>query len=237
MAVGLFFVFLKLGRKVRFLFVLLRPGTSWMTRETYAVVLFYPGVIASLAWSHPAFYALTGLAAVAFLISQAQILFAAKGIPAWRAPQVPWMLMATGLLEGVGLVAIVSSALKDAMISSAAMGVAGFVLAVVNVAVFAAYRRNAKSNGIGPLSRKDIEGVAPVVLLAGYGLPALCFAFAPLAAKAALIGGMMAVAGGFFWKFTLVTRICHQQGFALPKVPQRGSGAKAAPARTEYKAA
>src|SRR5690606_24219874 len=34
MAVGLFFVFLEIGRKLRFLNVLRRPQTSWMTRET-----------------------------------------------------------------------------------------------------------------------------------------------------------------------------------------------------------
>ena len=51
---------------------------------------------------------------------------------------------------------------------------------------------------------------------------------APLAL---LAGAACAVAGGALLKYTLVTRACHQQGFALPRVPQRGSGARAAPAR------
>ena len=46
-----------------------------------------------------------------------------------------------------------------------------------------------------------------------------------------LAGAAGAVAGGVLWKLTLVTRACHQQGFALPRVPQRGSGLRAAPAR------
>ena len=65
--------------------------------------------------------------------------------------------------------------------------------------------------------------------------PALLFAlsvvpqFTPNALAA--VGGLAAVAGGALWKFVLVTRACHQQGFALPMVPQRGSGMRAAPHR------
>jgi hypothetical protein len=47
----------------------------------------------------------------------------------------------------------------------------------------------------------------------------------------AVIAGLSAVAGGALWKFVVVTRACHQQGFALPMMPQRGSGTRAAPVR------
>ncbi|MEO7403809.1 MAG: 4Fe-4S dicluster domain-containing protein [Burkholderiales bacterium] len=40
MAMGLFFVFLKIGRQARFWRAVMRPQTSWMTRELYAVVVF-----------------------------------------------------------------------------------------------------------------------------------------------------------------------------------------------------
>ena len=43
------------------------------------------------------------------------------------------------------------------------------------------------------------------------------------------LAGVAAIAGGALWKFTLITRACHQQGFALPMMPQRGSGTRAAP--------
>ena len=33
------------------------------------------------------------------------------------------------------------------------------------------------------------------------------------------------------WKIAVVTRACHQQGFALERYPQRGSGTRAAPRR------
>jgi hypothetical protein len=54
------------------------------------------------------------------------------------------------------------------------------------------------------------------------------------------VGGIAALAGGAFWKFTIIVRAGYQQGFLLPKVPQRGSGARAAPPRlagTKHRAA
>ncbi len=48
-----------------------------------------------------------------------------------------------------------------------------------------------------------------------------------------LIAAPLALLGGFFWKLMVITRACHQQGFALAKMPQRGSGTRAAPRLTE----
>ena len=106
MAVGLLFVFAEIGRRARFLYVLRRPQTSWMTRETYAVAVFYPAVAADLVWPSPAIHLVVTIAAAAFLHCQGRILHAGKGIPAWRHRLVPWMLVASGLFEGVALAAI-----------------------------------------------------------------------------------------------------------------------------------
>ena len=46
-----------------------------------------------------------------------------------------------------------------------------------------------------------------------------------------ITAGMTALGGGLLWKHQIVTRICHHQGYELPRVPQRGSGRHAAPAR------
>ena len=40
-AIGLFFVWLKIGRKLRALYVIFRPQTSWMSREVYAVTALF----------------------------------------------------------------------------------------------------------------------------------------------------------------------------------------------------
>ena len=44
------------------------------------------------------------------------------------------------------------------------------------------------------------------------------------------VAGMGVLIGGALWKFAIITRACHQQGFALAKLPRRGSGTRAAPA-------
>ncbi len=232
MAVGLFFVFLEIGRKRRFLNVLLRPHSSWMTRETYVVALFYPAVLAILIWPHPALQAVTAGAALAFLYCQGRILHAGMGIPAWRVPLMPWMLVATGLLEGVALLGLAAQWLPSLPVEF--MAVAGTVLALLNAGLWGLYQSEAKAQGIGPLARAVIGRVNPWVQLLGRVGPAALYAGAFLwpADQVTLfaVAGVGVLAGGALWKFAIITRACHQQGFALAKLPRRGSGTRAAPA-------
>ena len=297
MGIGLLFVFAEIGRKARFLYVLRRPQSSWMTRETYAVAVFYPTVVADLFWPSPALHAVTAIAAAAFLVCQARILYAGKGIPAWRVDLVPWMLVAAGLYEGValallghlGIVAATSLGVFGSLGSEAdwassgmpppepingvqfilapvVLTGAGVLLAVTNAALFGAYRRRTANAGVGPLARREIDAIARRVRRLGHVVPAALFAapwigflllspFLPLphpmdcegalcavwtalvlfglpgAAVALVAAAAFVIYGGVLWKYTLVTRACHQQGFALPRLPRRGSGTRAAPAR------
>ena len=275
MGVGLLFVFAEIGRRARFLYVLRRPQSSWMTRETYAVAVFYPAVAADLFWPSPALHGLVAAAAAAFLLCQGKILHAGKGIPAWRHPLVPWMLVASGLYEGTALAILGSVVLSQAgghdFAAGALLGLlgAGLVLAGVNAGLFRTYRRNAAKAGVGPLSRRDLDAIARRMWWLGHLAPAALFGaggvmlvlgflwvwpgigcamdadptrrceiitsfldVAIVAEPLALVAGAAcALGGGALWKHTLVTRACHQQGFALPRLPQRGSGSRAAPAR------
>ncbi len=239
MAVGLFFVFLEIARKFRFLYVLLRPQTSWMTRETYAVAIFYPTLLADVLWPSELLHLILAAAAAGFLYCQARILPAAKGIPAWRGPLMPWMLLATGLFEGAGLLAIAAGLFSGLAGAAPLAAGTGGVLAVINALLWHTYCTAAPTGGIGPLARNTLAAITLPLRLLGHGLPLLGFALflalwpeQPVAAAAAgLLAGLGAVAGGVLWKFTVITKACHQQGFALPKVPRRGSGTRAAPAR------
>ena len=286
MGVGLLFVFAEIGRPARFLYVLRRPQTSWMTRETYAVAVFWPAVAADLFWPSPALHVLIAVAAAAFLHCQGRILHAGKGIPAWRHRLVPWLLVGSGLYEGVallvlGLVVFLLGgsggateesrlASESAFVGVLVFALAGALLAGANAALFRAYRRGVATAGAGPLARRELDAIAgwmrwmghraPLALFAGtalavplFLLPASVFGMGcvtdgdtspgcgvlanavligTLAAPLALLAGAAcAVAGGALFKYTLVTRASHQQGFALPRVPQRGSGSRAAPAR------
>jgi phenylacetyl-CoA:acceptor oxidoreductase subunit 2 len=50
------------------------------------------------------------------------------------------------------------------------------------------------------------------------------------------VAGIMAVAGGWFLKFTLVRRAAYTQGLALQHMPMRGQGAAGAAAKPGWKA-
>jgi phenylacetyl-CoA:acceptor oxidoreductase subunit 1 len=231
--VGLFFVFMEIGRKMRFWRALMRPQSSWMTREIYAVLIFYPALLADLIWPGPILHLFVALSALLFLYCQARLLHAAKGIPAWRADLIPVMIMMTGLLEGAGLLGIACGlAAWRFEVTTTFISTSGAILTLINALIWQAYFGYSKRNGIPPLARAELRRLTPPLCLAGHVLPLVLFAVATVFDGQLLtIAGFAAVAGGVMWKFTVITRACHQQGFAMPKMPQRGSGERAAPSR------
>lgn len=238
MAAGLLSVLLEIGRKRRFWRVLMRPRSSWMTRETYAVAAFYPAVAAGLLWPDPLVHAVAGLAAAAFLYCQARIPHAAKGVAAWCMGVTPAMLVATGLLEGVGLLAASAAALgvpaPGAGPLRPLLALSGCLLALCCCLLWRLYTGRAEASGVPPASRAELRRITPFMYAAGYGAPlALLMAWMWGAGWwAPALGGLSAVAGGALMKFTLIVRACHQRGFELPFAPQRGSGSLAAPPRS-----
>jgi phenylacetyl-CoA:acceptor oxidoreductase subunit 2 len=204
-----------------------------MTRETYAVAMFYPALLADLLWPSAALHLIVALSALAFLYCQARILHAAKGIPAWRVRLMPAMLVMTGLLEGVGLLGIakgVASWQFEASMVFIATG--GVLLAFGNMLIWRSYLAFAQRDGVPPLARAELQKLTPALRLVGHVAPMFLFALAAAFSQSLfIIAGLAAVSGGAMWKFTVITRACHQQGFAMPKMPQRGSGDRAAPSR------
>jgi phenylacetyl-CoA:acceptor oxidoreductase subunit 2 len=154
------------------------------------------------------------------------------------------MLLATGLLEGTGLLALLLAWLRGLGQPGILVPITGLALVAVNAALWIAYRRTAAEEGVVPLARRVIAENSLTLHLVGHALAALMFLLAlvnPALMQVYLgIGGVAAIAGGAFWKFTVIVRAGFQQGFALPAVPQRGSGTRAAPVRaggTELRAA
>jgi len=235
MALGLFFVFLKIGRQLRFWRAATRWQSSWMTRELYAAVVFFPAVLASLLVPGPWPFALASLSAAAFLLCQAKILHRARGIPAWRVPLMPWMLLATGLLEGCGIL-MLALTVTDAEVPGS-IYLLTLVLVGINAWLWRAYLGGARAQGIGPRARRVLQALGPGLHGFGHLLPVLALVVAwllPQAAGALLaLAGLGAIAGGAWWKFGVIVRAGYMQGFNLPRLPQRGSGRRAAPARME----
>lgn len=227
-AAGLFCVWLEIGRPLRAANVLRHAQTSWMTREAMvAPVLFLAGIAAVVQgpgwWSW-----LAAFAAGAFLYCQARMIPAAKGIPAWRHPMVTPLLASTGLAEGAGLLLVVGFFFGEV---SPWTGAALVALVALRWLVWTRFRSSLGRLGAPRRSLDVLEGIARPFALAGSLLPVLLLlaAAAFAASWAAALAGACALAGGWYVKFVLITRAAYDQGFALPRLPVRGTG-RAGPA-------
>jgi phenylacetyl-CoA:acceptor oxidoreductase subunit 2 len=231
---GLLMVWLEIGRPLRALNVFFNPRISWMSRE------------AALA---PALIALAGIAVVmdqslvslpdqmrlpvmpfalaaaalglAFLYCQARILSASRGVPAWREPALQWVIMVTGIVEGLGLLLFLALFVGP----PPAWAVPATIIALMmRVGAWEHYRQRLKARApaqaVAALSRVSF----PVHLL-GHALPAALLAatfIVPTAVPLAAAAGLALVGSGAWLKFAVVTRAAFTQGFSIPFVPVRG---------------
>lgn len=208
---GLGAVWLEIGRKLRAVHVFFNPFTSWMSREALAaVVLFGLGILALVSRNQELAY-MAGAAAAAFLYCQARILLAAKGIPAWRAPEVVPLIVSTGLAEGSGL----------ALLFGAPPPLYVFFGLVVMARAFAWQRYRAavrapQLQSAGTVLLRLGSAVALAAAALAWVAPALAPFAAPIAAAAAL-------AAGWNLKLRLLTRAAIRQDFTLPHLPVRGT--------------
>jgi phenylacetyl-CoA:acceptor oxidoreductase subunit 2 len=232
---GLGLVWLEIGRPWRFLHVFFHPQTSWMTREA----LIAPALFAALgaaAWRGGSLPSAAVLVlALAFLFSQAHILRASMGIPAWREPRIVPLILATGLAEGAGGFLILATVADRAAPSSLTIWLSGVLLLLRWLAWTSYWQRFVQSPApVGTHRVLDaiqvpflaIGALAPLLLLAaGQAWPNAEIALAPVA-------GLLSVAGGWLLKYTIVVRAAFNQGFAVPFLPLQvgGTGASRAAA-------
>lgn len=234
-AAGLVCVWLEIGRPWRALNVFRHPSTSWMTREaSVAPFLFVVGALALLVGGTALVWMAAALG-VGFVYSQARILTADKGIPAWRHPRAMPLLVATGLTEGAGALAVLAPWLApQAMVWLPLLLI---VLLMGRWLAWRAYLAGLRSDGAPLASLRELEGLGPRLLGIGHVAPLLLVliavgaaggALAALATLALAAGGLLAAAGGWLLKYTLVRRAAFNQGFALPHQPVRGRAPAAA---------
>jgi phenylacetyl-CoA:acceptor oxidoreductase 26-kDa subunit len=223
---GLACVWAEIGKPWRALNVFFHPRTSWMTREAVAALLVYVFCAAALLFGWTVLLGATALAALGFVYCQARILTASRGIPAWREPLVVPLIVATGLTEGAGLAVLISVGVARTVPETVAWSLLGLLaLRWLNWRLYAA-RLQAGAAPAGTLTvvrRLDrplslVFHVLPALLiLAGLALP-------EGGTAAILAAAFLSVAGGGWFKYTLVTRMAFTQGFALPVSPVRGGG-------------
>lgn len=224
-ALGLFCVWLEIGRPLRALHVFFNPRRSWMSREAFVATLLLPAGLAAAA-GLPGARWIAALLALAFVYCQSRILQAARGIPTWREPLMVPLLLLTGLAEGGGLHLLMQPLAAE---REAALGVLFLALVLARGLAWFAYRQ--RMDAVAPTrALAALDGAGGLLQLAGAVLPlALAIpVFAGLADGAAgaaflAIAGLAAAATGAWLKFTLITRAAFHQGFALAHLPVRGA--------------
>lgn len=220
---GLFFVWLEIGRPLRAPNVLVHVRTSWMSREALAagaLFLLGAGLAADMPWrAWP-----TAVAAAVFLYCQARLLGAARAIPTWRHPLTAPLLMLTGLTEGLGLFWLLAAWAHPPLLLAVP-----FALLLLARAVLCRIWRLRLGPDAAPAALRAIDRNASVMHWAGVGVPLAALALAattvptPLLEAALLaLAGLLATVAGWSFKFTLVTRTAYQHGYSLPRMPVRG---------------
>lgn len=218
-ALGLFLVWLEIGRPWRFANVFRNPATSWMSREAWAAVALFPVAALGAVLNSPSLLSVAALLGLAFLFCQAQMLRAAKGIPAWRDAAVVPLVAATGLTEGGGLLVIILAAIASVpqWLSSAVL----ILIAVRTVLmVVYAFRLNRERLPTAALGR--LGTITALVVVAGGALPVLLLTV-PAPSWAVALGGLLAAASGWHLKYELVCTLALTQGFSIERTPSRGA--------------
>jgi len=236
---GLTCVWFEIGRPWRALNVYRHFGTSWMTREAFVALVLFPVGGLALLTLQPQLVMLSGILGLAFLYSQARILAANKGIPAWRHPRSIALMIATGLAEGGGFLACVVA------FGAMPIGPVALIFLIVLIAVRAyfwkAYLAGMVADGAPDGAVQVLSGFASRFVLMSHVVPALLvvLALAGLPGRAVLVfaAGLMVVAGGWMLKYTLVRRAAFTQGLALLRLPVRGAGPSGPAARPGWKSA
>lgn len=233
-ASGLCAVWLEIGRPWRALNVFRHPQRSWMSRESYAAVVL-AFVIPVAAWleatrstAAPSALLVALVAALAFAWCQGRMLHAARGIPAWRSPAIPTLIVATALAEGAGAWWIAAALLGAG--TFATLTVFGALL-VARLVAWLAYRRTLRDT---PRVAAALALPGSALLVAGTLVPLALIVATALSANETAVTTAVAAAGALAWlagaafKAALIVRASFLQGYAVPRMPVRG---QAAPAR------
>jgi len=221
---GLTCVWFEIGRPLRAINVYFNPRTSWMSREAFVAALLMPLGVATVFWQPPLGWAAL-LLALAFVFCQGRMLKAARGIPAWRAPGLAPLVMATGLAEGMALLWMLQPTRFS--FSKRWLALAG-VLLLLRAALWWHYRRGL-GKPVAPRALAALDGAGRWLLLGGTLAPLVLLALGallrgqPLSMPAMLLAGVAAAGSGAWFKYTLITRAGFNQGFALVHLPVRGT--------------
>ena len=204
---------LELGNPLRVWLTVFRPGTSWLSRGVFFVLLFIVACALSIAPTFEIFSWLAwldnslaekllrwaaGLCALMIMLYPAFFfLSTSRAIPFWNTPLLPPLFVSYGVLGGNGVVLLSSPRATDVLAQAELLAVVLIVANAVMISLYlAAMARNGGSarESVRMLSRAPLSWLSWIgVGVVGMLLPLLAIRFAqPTAAGACiLIGGLL----------------------------------------------
>ena len=230
---GLFLVWLEIGRPWRFLHVFFHPQTSWMTREASVSLLLFATTFMGILLQAPTLLAAAGLLGFLYLYCQGRILKASKGIPAWREPAVVPLIISTGLAEGAAILSIllIFSNAEQMWLLYLLMG-----LLACRLVSWQHYRQRLALNNAPRAALKILDDINRPHVILGNALPLLLLVTIivqpALLGPLALLACILATASGWLMKFTIIVKASKVQGYALGKL-QKGRPTIKPPVRRE----
>ena len=230
---GLFLVWLEIGRPWRALHVFFHPQTSWMTREGSVGTVLFPLALIGIFMNMPALIALAGLLGLSYLYCQGRILKATKGIPSWREPSILQLIIATGLCEGTGLLILMLGLLNQQQ--HWLLFILPAFVAFRSVS-WLSYKAKLTDSKAPPKTLQILNEIHPVTLWGGNVIPLILLIVAlmvpNLTSLLASIAAALVVLSGWWMKFTIVARASQVQGYAVGKL-QKGRPKIKPPVRRE----
>lgn len=218
---GLLCVWMEIGRPWRALNVFRHPQRSWMTREALVASATFVLALAGLVSGSPTLAWLAGAFGIVFVYCQGRILMAARGVPAWRQPEIVPLVLATGLAEGAAVLMAVLAFGAGVPAWLAWLLVAAVVVRAIT---WARYRTALVRDDAPAAAITSMRRVHPWLLAAGTAVPLVAAPIAALsgpgavASAAALLAAVCALLAGWWFKFALVTRASQLQGYAFGKL-------------------
>lgn len=216
MGSGLTAVWFKIGRPLRAANVVLRPQSSWMTREAYVAALAFALTTASALLRWPWLAVMAGWAGFAFLFAQARILHASKGIPAWREAALQPLIVATGLTEGCAVLVLIQSFASQSVVASSMTLI---VLVLLRFGAWSWYSKRLAAASPPSAVTTAMDSLGTRFVLIGHVLPLVLVLaggmFPGWNSSAVLLATLAALLSGWHFKLLLVTELARVQGYGL----------------------
>ncbi|KAB2917370.1 MAG: AMP-binding protein [Hyphomicrobiaceae bacterium] len=223
-AVGLFLLLFKIGRPLRAAYVVRQPNRSWMAREAWLAGAFFPSAALAIWLENATLLIAAAFVGALFLFSQAMILKAAKGIPAWRVSRIVPLIVVTGIAEGAGLFLTAAALLPSTELVIASAAAATAMLAALRGWSWRSYVTSLEVEGAPVRSLAVLNAFGPWFFLFGLAVPVTLIFFGSVGGNSGsllfAVAGACVFAAGAAMKLVLVTRAGFNQGYA---VPARGS--------------